>query len=162
MGRIRGGLAAVIVVFATTTLRAADEPKDLDKIPKAVMDALKAKFPGGKIDKWTKETENGKVIYDIDFKENNRKGEADIAEDGAIQNFEKEFDAAKLPKAVADATAKRYPNSRMKEVMEITEIKDRKEVHGGFEIVLETAAKKSVELTIAKDGKILEDSGAGK
>jgi hypothetical protein len=46
--------------------------------------------------------------------------------------------------------------------MEITEIKDKKEVHGGFEIVLETAAKKSVELTIAKDGKILEDSGAAK
>jgi len=150
------------VAFTMSGLLAADEPKDLDKIPKPVMDALKAKFPGAKIDKWTKETENGKVIYDIEFKENDRKAEADIAEDGTIQNFEKEFDAAKLPKAVSDAAAKRYPKSQIKEVMEITEIKDKKEVHGGFEIVLETAAKKSVELTIAKDGKILEDSGAAK
>ena len=42
--------------------------------------------------------------------------------------------------------------------MEITEFKDKKEVHGGYEIVLSTADKKNVELTVAKDGKIVEDS----
>jgi uncharacterized membrane protein YkoI len=153
----------VVAVFAVAAVsHAADEPKDLDKIPKPVMDALKAKFPKAKIDKWTKETENGKVVYDIEFKQDGRKAEADIFEDGTIENFEKEFDAKDLPKAVTDAVQKRYPQATMKEVMEITEIKEKKEVHGGFEIVLVTAEKKDVEVTVSKEGKILEDSGAKK
>jgi len=162
--RNRGLCAGVsILAFVVAGIaRAADEPKDLDKIPKPVMDSLKAKFPKAKIEKWTKEKENGKVIYDIEFKQEGRKAEADIAEDGALQNFEREFDAKKLPRAVVEAVEKKYPKSTMKEVLECTELKDKKEVHAGFEIVLETDAKKSVELTVAKDGKILEDSSAPK
>ena len=155
-------LVAAVFVLPAAVSRAGDEPKDLDKIPKAVMDALKAKFPKAKINKWSKETEKGKVVYDIEFKQDGRKAEADITEDGTIQNFEKEFDAKDLPKAVTEAVEKKYPKSKIKEVMEITEIKEKKEVHGGFEIVLETADKKEVEVTIAKDGKVLEDSGAKK
>ena len=155
-------MVAVILGLGALTARAQEEPRDLDKIPKPVMDALKARFPKAKIEKWSQETENGKVIYDLEFKQDGRKAEADIAADGTIQNFEKEFNAGDLPRAVRAAVEKRYPKSTMKEVMEITEIKDGKEVHGGYEIVLETAAKKSVEVTIAKDGTVLEDSGAGK
>ena len=163
MGWVSGGLVAAFFLVMATASRAEDEPKDLDKIPKAVMNALKAKFPGAKIHKWTKETENGKVVYDIEFKQQNgRKAEADIFEDGTIQNFEKEFDAKDLPKAVTAAVEKKYPKAKMKEVMEITDIKDKKEVHGGFEIVLETAEKKEVEVTVSKEGKILEDSGEKK
>lgn len=159
-GRVLAAAVAALVLAAGG--RAADEPKDLDKIPKAVRDALAAKFPGAKVVKWGKETEGGKLVYDIEFTQNGRKAEADIAADGTVQNFEREFAAKDLPKAVTDAVAKRYPKAKTKEVMEITEIKDGKEVHGGFEIVLETADKKSVEVTVAKDGKILEDSGAAK
>jgi uncharacterized membrane protein YkoI len=160
-GWASGGLVAAVVVLTAVVAR-GDEAKDVDKIPKAVMDTLKAKFPKAKIDKWTKETENGKVMYDIEFKQDGRKTEADIAEDGTLLNFEREFDAKDLPKAVTEAVEKKYPRSKIKEVMEITDIKDKKEVHGGFEIVLKTADKKEVEVTVAKDGKVLEDSGAKK
>ena len=154
-------VAAAFVLVAVACI--GDEPKDLDKIPKPVMEALKAKFPNAKIHKWTKETEKGKVVYDIEFKqENGKKAEADIFEDGTIENFEKEFEAKDLPEAVTAAVEKKYPKAKMKEVMEITDIKDKKEVHGGFEIVLETGEKKEVEVTVSKEGKILEDSGEKK
>lgn len=157
-----GGLAAVLLsaifVLMVSVARAADEPKDLNKIPKPVMMALMNKFPRAKIDKWTKEMEAGKVVYDIEFKQDGRKAEADIFEDGTIHNFEKEFDAKDLPAAVTETVQKKYPKSKIKEVMEITDIKDGKEVHGGFEIIVETAEKKSVEITVAKDGKVLEDA----
>ncbi len=155
-------ITAAVFLLATVVCR-ADEPKDLDKIPKPVMEALKAKFPDAKIRKWTKETEKGRVVYDIEFNQaNGKKAEADIFEDGTIENFEKEFDAKDLPEAVTAAVEKKYPKAKMKEVMEITEIMDKKEVHGGFEIVLETAEKKEVEVTVSKEGKILEDSGEKK
>jgi hypothetical protein len=37
-------------------------------------------------------------------------------------------------------------------------VKNNKEMLEGYEIVLETADKKEVEVTVAPDGKILEDS----
>src|SRR5688572_17623950 len=108
--------AALVLVAAVTC--AGDEPKDIDKIPKPVMDTLKAKFPNAKIRKWTKETEDGKVIYDIEFtQENGKKGEGDFYEDGGIHNFEKEFDAKDLPEAVTAAVEKKYPKAKMKEVL---------------------------------------------
>ena len=41
---------------------------------------------------------------------------------------------------------------------QVTEVKDGKDKLEGYEIVLETADKKEVEVTVAPDGKILEDS----
>lgn len=147
-----------VMSISATTMNAADEPKDLDKIPKPVMDTLKAKFPKAKIDKWSQEKEDGKVVYDIEFKVDGKKMEADIAVDGTLLNYEKEINVKDLPRAVVEAVEKKYPHNTIKQVMEVTEIKDKKEVHGGFEIDLVTRDKKNVELTVAKDGKILEDS----
>src|SRR5262245_8087106 len=151
---------AVLVVLAPVA-RAEDKAKDVDKVPKKVMDALKAKFPKAKIHKWTKEKEGDAVVYDIEFKVGDRKHEADIKEDGTIVNYESEIAAKDLPAAVKKTVEKRYPKARLKEVMEINEIKDKKESHGGYEIVLETADKE-VEITVARDGKVLEDSGEKK
>jgi hypothetical protein len=128
---------------------------DLDKIPKTVMDALKAKFPKAEIHKWTKAKEGGDIVYDIEFKQEGRKCEADIKENGTYINFEKEIVAKDLPEAVKKAVEKKYPKATLKEVMEITAVKDKKEALEGYEIVLETAHKKEVEVTVAPDGKIL-------
>ena len=93
------------LVLAGSAARAEDE-KDklgLDKIPKAVMDALKEKFPRAKIHKWTKEKEGDAEVYDIEFKQDGRKFEADIKEDGTIVNWEKEIAVKDLPAAVLKA-----------------------------------------------------------
>jgi hypothetical protein len=160
-----GVFAVVAIVFMAASIPAAQDKgdkKDQDKIPKKVMDALKAKFPKAEIDKWTKEKEGDKVVYDIEFKQEGKKFEADIFEDGTIHNWEKEIPAKDLPAAVTKAVEKKYPKATMKEVMQVTEVKDGKEALEGYEIVLETADKKSVELMVAPDGKILEDSSEKK
>jgi len=149
--------ALALTVLMAPGARAQDKLK-LDEIPKKVMDALKARFPKAEIHKWTKEKEGADVVYDIEFKENGRKCEADIKEDGTYINFEREIAAKDLPKAVVEAVEKKYPKATMKEVMEITEVKGKDEKLEGYEITLETADKKSVEVTVAPDGKILEDS----
>jgi hypothetical protein len=140
----------------------AEAPIELDKIPKVVMAALKAKFPDAEIHKWTKEKEGDIVVYDIEFKQQDRKFEADIKEDGSIHNWEKEIAATDLPEAVKKAAEDKYPNSTHKEIMEITAVKQGDDVLEGYEIVLETAEKKEIEITVAPDGEILEDSGEEK
>jgi uncharacterized membrane protein YkoI len=134
----------------------------LDEIPQVVMHTLKAKFPEAEINKWTKEKEGDIVIYDIEFKQQDRKFEADIREDGTIHNWEKEITATNLPEAIKKAVEEKYPNSNLKEIMEITAVKDGQDALEGYEVVLETADKKEVEVTVAPDGKIVEDSGEGK
>jgi hypothetical protein len=46
--------------------------------------------------------------------------------------------------------------------MEIMGLKDNKEVLEGYEVVFETTDKKTVELMVAPDGKILEEEIDGK
>ena len=82
------GAIALIVLTGVMAAQGQEEAVPPDKIPKAVMTALLAKFPKAKIDKCTKAKEGDDVVYDIEFKENGRKCEADIKEDGTIINIE--------------------------------------------------------------------------
>ena len=95
-----GGLFAALLagwLLAVPVSRAQDKDKlDLGKIPKPVMDALKAKFPKAEIHKWTKEKEGDDVVYDIEFKQDGRACEADIKEDGTYINYEKAIAAKDL------------------------------------------------------------------
>jgi thiosulfate/3-mercaptopyruvate sulfurtransferase len=50
--------------IGTVEVRAQEEAVPQDKIPKAVMDALLAKFPKAKIDKCTKAKEGNDIVYD--------------------------------------------------------------------------------------------------
>ncbi len=129
------------------------------EIPAAVMDALMARFPGAEIQKWTREKEGDIVLYDIEFKQQGWKFEADIRENGAIHNWEKAVETKDLPEAVRQAVEMKYPKSTTKEIMQVTSVKDGKDALEAYEIVLETSDRKEAEVTAAPDGKILEDSG---
>ena len=137
----------------------AEADLELDKIPKVIMDALMARFPQAEIQKWTREKEGDIVVYDIEFKQGDRKFEADIKEDGTIHNWEKEIAAEDLPEVAMKAVQAKYPDFAIKEIMEITAVSDGKEALEAYEVVFETADKKEVEVAVAPDGTILEDSG---
>jgi hypothetical protein len=50
----------------------------------------------------------------------------------------------------------------LKEVMEETEVMGKSEKLSAYEVVLDTADKKEVEVRLSPDGKILEDTGEAK
>lgn len=135
----------------------AGEDLQLDKIPQEVMDTLKAKFPEAEIHKWTKEKEEDFVIYDMEFKQGDRKFEADIKKDGSIYNWEKEIEPGELPESVRKVVESKYPNSTIKEIMEITVVEEGEDVLEGYEVVLETEDMKEAEITVGPECKILEE-----
>ena len=132
---------AVLFCIGTRDARSQEEAVPANKIPKAVMDALLAKFPKAKIDKCTKAKEGGDLVYDIEFKQERRKCEADIKENGAYINYEWAIEAKELPKPVRQAIDKKYPNASLKEVMEETEVKGKDEKLSAYEVVLVTTDK---------------------
>ena len=156
------GAFVLFLFIATGAVQAREEPVPQDKIPKTVMDALLVKFPKAKIDKCVKEKEGDDVVYDIEFKQEGRKCEADIKENGTYINYEKAIEAKDLPKAVKEAIEKKYPKATSKEIMEETEVKGKAEKLSAYEVVLETAGKKEVEVRVSPEGEILEDTGAEK
>jgi hypothetical protein len=133
-----------------------DEKVELDKIPEKVMATLKTKFPGAKITTATKATENNEVIYDIEMTKDGKKCECDLKADGTIVNFEHELAVKDLPAAVVKAVKDKHPNCTLKESMTTYVIKDGKDVIDGYEVLIDTADKKEVELTVSPDGSKIE------
>ncbi len=59
------------------------------QVPQAVKDAFAAKYPGATDMTWEKETEDGKVEYEIEFKLEGKEKEAFFAENGAFVKEER-------------------------------------------------------------------------
>jgi len=149
--RIVASLALISMLIAAA---GAQEKVDADKLPQKVKDSLKARFPGYMVTQATKELENGQVIYDIEMTVAGKKHEMDCKEDGTIVDIQNEIDAKDLPAAALNAIKAKYPGSTIKEVGEILVVKDKKETRDHFEVIIETADKKEMELTVSLDGKI--------
>ena len=143
---------AVIGLVAVGGSVAADKAEKLspDKLPKAVAEAIKARFPGGKVTSAEKETEDGKVVYDIELTAGGLKYEMDIHEDGTVIEIEKEV--KEVPAAVARAIEGKYPKAKVVEVMERSLVKDKKETPVDYEVTIAADGKKS-EVIVSLDGK---------
>jgi len=152
----------VTLTFSLAALGASGVSARADKIPANVMSVLSAKFPNAKIAKWSKEKEGGKEVYDIEFTQDGRKFEADIFADGTIHNWEQQIAQGDLPKAVVETVNRKFPNAVLKEIMAVTDVKNGAEQLEGYEIVVERAGKRDVEMTITPDGRILEGPGKEK
>jgi uncharacterized membrane protein YkoI len=158
---------AVVTALAASFLSASvgaqgKDASQVQTIPAKVQKGLDARFPNAEVQKWTKEKEGDIVIYDIEFTQAKRKYEVDIKEDGTIHNWERAVEARDLPRAVRMAAEEKYPGCTLKEIMAITSVEEGEEEMEGYEIVLATVDGKDLEITVAPDGRILEEPGPEK
>jgi len=59
-----------------------EEEISASQVPQPVMSAFQSKYPNISPEKWEKENENGKVIYEATFRNNNKEVEAEFDENG--------------------------------------------------------------------------------
>src|SRR5262249_1379676 len=137
----------------------ADEKVPIDKVPKKVMAAVKARFPGAKITTAGKGTTDGKVVWDIELTLKGRKYEMDIQDDGTVLEVEKEVKGDEVPEGGTKALKAKYPKAKVKVIMEVNKVKDKKEVPDHYEVTLETEGKKEIEVIVSLDGKSVKASG---
>jgi uncharacterized membrane protein YkoI len=150
------GLSALVGLVVLAAVEAAGEKVAEKDIPKKVMDAVKARFPGAKITSAEKEKSGGDVIYDIELTHKGRKYEMDIKEDGTVVEVEKEVLFQELPKRVAKALRAKFPKATIKVIMEVNLVKGKKEVPDHYEVTIETADKKTQEVIVSLDGKTIK------
>jgi uncharacterized membrane protein YkoI len=159
----RSAVAIAIALLVFTAASADDAKKvPLDKIPKAIKDAINARFPDAEITSVEKETEDGKVVFDVELKHKGRKYEMDIQEDGTVIEIEKEVPVKDAPEAITKAVLAKYPKSIIQEVMEMYKVKGKEETLTSYEVTIETADKKKMELVVSLDGKSVKQEGEDK
>jgi len=138
------------------TAFAADEPKKLaPKDPPAkITQTVNARLPGAQISSAEKETENGKVVYDLEITQKNLKYEMDIQEDGTLIEIEKEVKSPSA--AVTKAVMQKYPDAKIKIVMEVNKVEGKKETPQHYEVTFTTAGKEK-EVVVALDGSSVKE-----
>ena len=130
----------LIGLLVLTSVARADEQKVAFKdVPKAVLDAVKVKFPKAELTGAVQETEEGKTTYEISLKDKGRKVDVALTADGKIKEIETEVAVKDLPAAVSAALEAKYPNATIKRAEQITEIDGDKESKN-YEIVVVTEA----------------------
>src|SRR6478672_7854261 len=98
-----------VAVIAAAAAFADEEMVPLDKLPAAVKDAVKKRFPKAEVKGASKEKENDKTVYEVTLKENGKNIDVSLTEAGAISLIEKEVAFKDLPKAVAATFEAKYP-----------------------------------------------------
>jgi hypothetical protein len=159
MRTLASWIGSIAILALVALVAVGDEEKvALDQLPQKIVDAVKAKFPDAKLVKASKEKENNEIIYEVNLKDKEQNVDVSLKEDGTIVEIEKEINAKDLPKVVADALEGKYPKATYKKAEEVIK-KDKLEY---YEIVLVTAEKKTFEVTVDPEGKILKEEGKDK
>jgi uncharacterized membrane protein YkoI len=155
----RGMLAGLAALLLLAPLARADEEKvPLDKLPKAVVETVKKRFPAAQMVSADKEKENGKTEYEVTIKDKGQKYDVSVTEDGTLVAIEKTIAAKDLPKAVAEALEQKYPKATFKVIEAVTHVRDGKEKLEYYEIALVTADGKKKEVTLTPEGKLNRES----
>lgn len=148
-------LTLVLASLATVALVQANEEKvPLDKLPKAVVDAVKKRFPAAELVSAEKETDAGKTVYEVAIKNKEQSIEVTLTPEGTITEIETKIEAKGLPMAVTQALEKKYPKATYQIVEEIVKVKDGKDEPAYYEVLLVTADKKKLEVVLTAEGKI--------
>jgi len=146
--------SAFLVTVALLTAAACSEEVPIDKLPKAVVGGLKAKFPGCEITKALSESENDKLVYEVSLKHKGTNYDIIIAPEGKISVVEKAIDTKQLPKPVAEEFNKKYPTAKVNLAEELS---DGDGKITSYEIHFTTADGKKLAVEFSPDGKIVSE-----
>jgi uncharacterized membrane protein YkoI len=160
---LSNGLFGSIVAFflACAPARADEEKVALDKVPRPILDAVKARFEGAEVTGAGKETEDGKPVFEITIKHKGQNIDVTLSPEGEILVIEKEIAASDLPRAVSRAMEEKYPKATYKIVEQIVKVEKKKEKLADYEVQLVTEDRKGLEVEVTPEGKILNEEKKG-
>jgi uncharacterized membrane protein YkoI len=142
--------------------RAQEVEIKLDQVPKAVMDSARAKFPGAEHRGAARETEDGKTVYEIAMTHEGHRMDVTFQENGTLVLVETEVPEAELPAPVKKAALDKYPGAKIKLAESVKKGPKVKKEVDYYELHLTKADKKSAEIELDSDGKILKSATSSK
>jgi len=146
-----------ILLFSVAGVYADEEKVALDKVPKPVIEAAKARFKDAVMTGAAKETDNGKLVYEVFLKDKGQVIHVILSPEGEILVIEKAITAGDLPTAVAQALKDKYPKATLKKVESVFEVKNMKEELAYYEALLTIVETDKRLVKLTPEGKIVKE-----
>jgi uncharacterized membrane protein YkoI len=148
------GLTLLLLHVSGSVGRTDEKKIPLHKVPKSVLEAVKAKFENAKLTGAEEETEDGKTTYDIAFEFKAQKYEAAVTPEGKLTGYEKRIGKTDLPRTVDEAVKARYPDCTVKGAEEVYKVEGVQDKLESYEVAITTRDNKKMEVVVSPDGKI--------
>src|SRR5580700_9544638 len=100
-------IAVAALVLVVPAVVGQEEEVQIDQLPKAVVDAIMAKFPGADLQEAVKDTDDSKTIYEVEFEHKDELYFVSVTPEGKITEVEREIEVDDLPKPVTEALTKK-------------------------------------------------------
>jgi hypothetical protein len=161
--KAKGGMRSLTVagflalLGFTSVTRAEDNVIPVDRVPKAVLSAAKAKFPGAKIQTATEETQDEKPVYRLELKQQRHSLDATFKDVGTVVLVETAVAKKELPKVVLRAAAQLYPGASLKHAGAVRTEPSVKKAVDYYVFYLLTADNRPRRLTVDARGTVLDD-----
>ncbi len=147
---------SVVALGAIGFGMADEEDIALDKLPKVVKEAVQKRFPKAELESASKETEDGKTLFEVSLKDGGAAVDVMVTPEGVIELIERTIAADKLPEAVSKVLADEYKGAKFERVEELIEVKAGKETLASYEIILVNKDGKKLEVKLAQVWKVIE------
>jgi len=141
--------AALLVLPA---IWAREEKVSLDQVPAPVMAAVKARFGDAVVKGAGKETEKGKLVYEITLEDKGHNVDVTLTPGGDLLLIERSVEESALPPPVAATLARKYPGATYRVLEEIVEVDHGRERLASYEVELVTADRRTKEVKVRPDG----------
>ncbi len=153
-----GSAAMSAILIVSAVAHCAEEKITPNDVPKAVMQAVKARFKDAVVTGAIKEeTDEGDVVYEVSLTLKGQTIDVTLTPEGKIVLFEESIAAGDLPKAVAKALEDMHPQATYKRLERVVKVEKGKEKLDFYEAQIVTAEKEEVEVKLTADGKIVDD-----
>jgi hypothetical protein len=152
--------AALAVALGVVVLAAPQQPPggeqkvDLDKVPRVVMDTVKARFPNAKLIGASSEKTGDKLVYEVELEFKGLHHDVTVEANGTLILIEREIAFKNLPKAVQETLNKEQPKAKYQLIEEVIQVKDGKETLEYYEAHIEGKDKTTIEVSVFPDGKL--------
>jgi hypothetical protein len=136
--------------------RAQGEQIPLNRVPKAVMDSARAKFPGAAIKAASEQTEEGKPpVFALKMMHQRHNVNVTFEADGTVVRVATDVSAKGLPKVVLRAVEHTYPGASLRGVESVKKGPEVTKQADHYEFYLVKADNKPALVKVAPDGKVL-------
>ena len=143
---------AIILLIVFGQANADEKEVSKQQVPKTVLEAFEKAYPNAKEIEFEKEIIDGKAVYEVEFKENDREYEVLYDSDGVIVQIEETLDAKALPESIVQAISKAYPKATIEDAEKVMK-PDGTVI--AYEVEIKSEGKK-LELELDANGKILK------
>jgi hypothetical protein len=143
---------AALLPLLSSVLAAQEQTVAIKDAPTAVIQNVTARFPNARVAGVSRETEEGKQVYEVTLKQDGKNIDVTTTPAGQLTLIEREIARRDLPASVSKLINSQYPRATYKMVESVTGVAGPTETLSFYEVLLVDAKKQTLELQVAPDG----------